>query len=117
MRRPLATLLLACLLPTGALAQDAGIRAPAPLPQVDPLPDIELLARVTAESVQFHEAPQVSVTFPGTAGRKNVWHAVRTNLPDPVEVGRVYENVEVDLVISTTLPAQVAQEAAQARSP
>ena len=57
-------------------------------------PDVEIGARVKARSLRFQQAPETSVEFsggPATSGSRSD----RVNLPDRVEEGVTYRDVEV----------------------
>ncbi len=68
-------------------------------------PDIELTTSVEADELRFGDKPETEVRFHGSPGRESVSAGERTNLPDEVEPGTVYEDVRVDHRIATRLRA------------
>ena len=74
--------------------------AAAPQPEIDPdTADISITATVRAREVRFDATPQVRVEFSGQPERLTEDTTVRTNLPDKVQPGVVYRDIEVRLKI------------------
>jgi hypothetical protein len=59
-------------------------------------PDIELAASVTMDEIRFAEPPETDVRFTGEPGHESASGSDRTNLPEQVESGVTYRNVQVD---------------------
>jgi hypothetical protein len=57
-------------------------------------PDVEMFARVRAETLEFECTPKVALGVHGDVARV-VHQSERTNLPDEVEAGVTYRNIEV----------------------
>ncbi len=60
------------------------------------LPDVEIGARVKAKRLRFKSKPEVEVDFPGGDRSRSGSVSRRKNLPDEVEPGVTYRDVEVD---------------------
>ena len=58
-------------------------------------PDIEMGARVKAKRLRFERVPETEVVFWGDPEPDSESGSERKNLPDEVEPGRTYEDVEV----------------------
>jgi hypothetical protein len=58
-------------------------------------PDIEMGARVKAKRLRFERVPETEVEFFGDHLADSVSGSERKNLPEEVEPGRTYEDVEV----------------------
>lgn len=55
-------------------------------------PDVTIGARVKAKRLRFEEEPETEVRLRGARTAK---HSERDNLPDEVEAGKTYRDVEV----------------------
>ncbi|MBW3563205.1 MAG: hypothetical protein KY459_00590 [Acidobacteria bacterium] len=71
-------------------------------------PDLEIVARVRAERLIFHQRPMVEVKFTGDSRNENVSDDERFNLPEEVEPGVIYRDIEIRAVITTTFPDAAA---------
>jgi hypothetical protein len=60
----------------------------------EPPADIEVGAVVRAKKLRFSKKPETELTFPGSAPTSGS-HTERKNLPDEVEPGVTYRDVEV----------------------
>lgn len=56
---------------------------------------------VKADSLRFTEEPETEVRFTGGRGRQSISGSVRTNLPQPVDVGVEYRDARVDYTLAT----------------
>ena len=80
---------------------EAGTAAAQPA-EIDPdTADISLTATVRMREIRFDATPQVRVEFSGQPERLTEDTTVRTNLPDKVQPGMVYRNVEIRLKIAS----------------
>jgi hypothetical protein len=94
----LLILALSALLPDRAAAQCV------PVALTDSTaPDVRIVARVRAASLRFESAPRADVLPLGCVTGDTVRILTRTNLPDPVEPGRTYRDVEIAVEIVTRL--------------
>jgi hypothetical protein len=57
--------------------------------------DVEIGAVARARRLRFRGKPETSVEFAGEPGIESGSHADRENLPEEVEPGKVYRDVEV----------------------
>lgn len=80
------------------------------------LPDIELDASVTAESVEFHDAPQVKVRFQGGPFRITADPSQRQGLPTPVAPGRRYDNIGASIHVTSTFDVHAVLQALSERT-
>jgi len=71
-------------------------------------PDIEIGARVRAKSVRFEEAPDTETRFVGDYDAETLHE--RENLPDEVEPGETYRDVEVRWHTSVRLQERVRED-------
>jgi hypothetical protein len=58
-------------------------------------PDIEMGARVKAKRLRFKEVPETEVEFSGEPEPESESGSDRKNLPEEVEAGKTYRDVEV----------------------
>ena len=79
-------------------------------------PDIELEASITAESVEFHDAPQAEVRFQGGPFRITADPSRRQGLPTPVEPGRSYENIGARIHVTSTFDVHAVLQALSERT-
>jgi hypothetical protein len=77
---------------------------PAPPPA-----DIEIGAVAKAKTLRFETKPEVSVEFPGSAPTSGS-HTERKNLPDEVEPGVTYRDVEVRWRARADVDAQLLMD-------
>jgi hypothetical protein len=56
---------------------------------------VEIGASVKAKKLRFEQVPEVEVEFRGHPGREEVKGSDRENLPDEVEEGVTYNDVQV----------------------
>ena len=61
----------------------------------EPAPDVEIGAMTRARRVRFRRVPDTEVTFEGEPEQVSDSHTERENLPDQVEPGVTYRDVEV----------------------
>ncbi|MER7010102.1 hypothetical protein ABT324_01550 [Saccharopolyspora sp. NPDC000359] len=66
-------------------------------------PDIDFVARVTAEELRFSEAPESRVEFSGHPERDSASGSVRHNLPGSVDDGVTYRRIRVDYRIRSKI--------------
>ncbi|MER7078469.1 hypothetical protein SAMN02982929_02671 [Saccharopolyspora kobensis] len=66
-------------------------------------PDIDFVARVTAEELRFSEAPESGVEFFGHPERDSASGSERLNLPDSVEDDVTYHCIRVDYRIRSKI--------------
>lgn len=59
-------------------------------------PDIDITTNVRAKELRFGILPEVKVRFEGEPGQESAIWSDRGNLPDEVEPGATYRDVEVD---------------------
>lgn len=59
------------------------------------LPDIDVSTSVRAKKLRFGAVPETKVWFEGEPGEESTSETERENLPDEVEPGVTYRNVEV----------------------
>jgi hypothetical protein len=57
--------------------------------------DIEVFTGIRAQSLRFGEVPDPEVRFDGEPGERSSSRTERKNLPEKVEPGTTYRNVEV----------------------
>lgn len=57
--------------------------------------DVEVFTGVRAQSLRFGAVPDVEVRFDGEPGERSSSRTERTNLPEKVEPGKNYRDVEV----------------------
>ena len=67
---------------------------PAQRRRLKPISDVEIGAVAKARKLHFQTKPKTRVTFPGSAPSSGS-HSERKNLPDEVEPGVTYRDVEV----------------------
>jgi hypothetical protein len=58
-------------------------------------PDVEMGARVKAKRLRFERMPEAEVEFEEKPAAESFSGSERKNLPQEVEAGRTYEDVEV----------------------
>ncbi|MGH3311567.1 MAG: hypothetical protein ACRDP3_13450 [Streptomyces sp.] len=58
---------------------------------------------MNADELRFGAEPETEVRFDGSPGRESVSGSNRTNLPDKVEPGVDYREVQVDYRLATRL--------------
>ena len=58
-------------------------------------PDVEIGARVKAKRLRFERVPETDVEFSGEPEHDSGSHTERKNLPEKVEPGVTYRDVEV----------------------
>jgi hypothetical protein len=58
-------------------------------------PDVEIGARVRAKRIVFRRAPETDVAFRGQPDVESDSSSERVNLPEEVEPGQTYRDVEV----------------------
>jgi hypothetical protein len=58
-------------------------------------PDVEVLTRVRAKALHFGRVPETKVGFEGEPAEESTSLVERRNLPDEVEPGVTYRDVEV----------------------
>jgi hypothetical protein len=66
-------------------------------------PDIDFTANVEARELHFDEVPETKVRFWGHPERASVWDTERKNLPEEVQQGVTYRDVNVRLRIASAL--------------
>ena len=66
-------------------------------------PDIDFTANVEARELHFDEVPETKVRFWGHPERDSVWDTERKNLPEEVQRGVMYRDVNVRLRIASAL--------------
>ncbi|MDB4951069.1 MAG: hypothetical protein JWM27_3718 [Gemmatimonadetes bacterium] len=74
--------------------------------------DVAIVAHVHAQSVRVERAENVRASFPGQGARDTVSCVVRTNLPHPLQPGRTYHDVTLDLRILTRFDTAAVRAAA-----
>ncbi len=62
----------------------------------EPPADIELTASAKAMELEFRETPETEVRFSGSPGHESVSQDARRNLPETVQPGVTYRDVEID---------------------
>lgn len=61
---------------------------------------------MAAGRLRFREGPRADVRFSGSPGTRSATVSTRTNLPDTVDVGVEYRNVQVRYGLSNTLDTE-----------
>ncbi|TMQ97830.1 hypothetical protein ETD83_19765 [Actinomadura soli] len=74
-----------------------------PDPERQRTADILFTAKVKADELRFHVAPESSVTFTGNASEDSTSGSDRTNLPDKVQENTTYSDIEVHYAIAAIL--------------
>jgi hypothetical protein len=57
--------------------------------------DVEVFTSVRAEDLRFETVPETNVSFEGEPAERSSSKTERANLPDEVEAGVTYRNIEV----------------------
>jgi hypothetical protein len=79
--------------------------------------DVAIVAHVHAQSVRVSEARGTGVSFPLAAPGDSTACVVRSTLPHPLQRGRTYHDVDIDLRITTRLDTtRVARPDSTARA-
>jgi len=102
-------LMLAVFAAGPALAQAPAVTASpaaAPQPQAEPAafpPTLSITARIEAKSIRIQQRGDTEVSIWAEPGGKGEWKLDRHGLPDPIPVGKTFNNVALDLDAHATI--------------
>jgi len=126
-------LILTAMAATPALAQAPADPAPAPMQATAPdaalPPTLSITAHIEAKSIRIQQKGDGQVSVWADPGGKGEWKFDRHGVPDPIPVGKTFNNVSFDLNAHPTIddkgvslgasaaPADVAQQAPSTPAP